>query len=171
MENTARQQFGHDTTTDEVLEGIDLTGKRVLVTGGSSGIGQETARAMASKGAEVILTARNETKGKQVVAEIRAATGNEKVSTMPVELGSLSSIRSFAEAFLSQYDALDLLINNAGVMACPQSKTEDGFEKQFGVNHLGHFLLTELLSPALVKAAPSRVVNVSSRAHRMSPVV
>lgn len=168
---TDRTTFGHDTTADEVLEGIDLTGKRVLITGASSGIGEETARAMAAKGAEVIITARNMPKGETVVSQIKASTGNQQVSVMSVELGSFASIRDFASDFLSKYDSLDYLINNAGVMACPQSKTEDGFEMQFGVNHLGHFLLTSLLTPALIKAAPARVVNLSSRAHRISPVI
>lgn len=171
MSNIDRSAFGHDTTTDEVLAGIDLSGKLALVTGGSSGIGAETARALASKGARVVLTARNMVKGEEVAQGIRASTGNEAVEVMALELGSFASTRAFAEKFLAKHDALDILINNAGVMASLFAKTEDGFELQFGTNHLGHFLLTGLLNPALVKAAPSRIVALSSRGHQISPVV
>lgn len=166
-----RTNFGHDTPADEVLEGIDLQGKTVLITGGSSGIGAETARALAAKRAKVILTARNMPKGEQVAATIQEQTGNANVEVMELELGSLASIRAFAAHFLKKYPSFQLLINNAGVMACPFTHTEDGFEMQFGTNHLGHFLLTNLLAPALIKGAPGRIVNLSSRAHKYSPVV
>ncbi|MEM7412042.1 MAG: SDR family NAD(P)-dependent oxidoreductase [Myxococcota bacterium] len=171
MTPTDRSAFGHDTTTEEVLEGLDLTGQRALVTGGSGGLGEETARALAAKGAEVIVTARDLAKGEAAIEGIRKATGNPKVSMEALELDSLDSIRAFADRFLSRYDALQLLINNAGVMACPQGKTQDGFEMQFGTNHLGHFLLTGLIAPALLRGAPARIVSVSSRGHQMSPVV
>ena len=166
-----RNTFAHDTTTDEVLAGIDLTGNVALVTGGSSGLGVETARAFASKGAEVIITARNMAKAEGVVAEIQASTGNTQVSAMELELGSFSSIRAFADRFLAEHDTLHILVNNAGVMACPFDTTEDGFEMQFGTNHLGHFLLTGLLTPALIQGAPSRIVILSSAAHQSSSVV
>ena len=165
-----RSQFGQDTTTDEVLAGIDLGGKRALVTGGTAGLGVETARSLAASGVAVIITARDMARGEQVAAGIRASTGNEAVEAMQLELGSLASIRSFAENFLARYDSLNLLINNAGVMACPYMETEDGFELQFGTNHLGHFLMTNLLVPALVNGAPSRVIALSSRGHHMSGV-
>lgn len=165
-----RSGFGHDTTTDEVLDGIDLSGKLALVTGGSSGLGAETARALAAHGADVILTARNVEKGETVAGGIRESTGKQ-IGVEQLELGSIASIRAFAERFLAKHDKLDLLINNAGVMACPFDKTEDGFEMQFGTNHLGHFLMTGLIAPALLKAAPARVVSLSSRGHQMSPVV
>ena len=164
-------KFGADTTADDTLDGLDLTGRVILVTGGSSGLGQETARALAAKGAHVILTARDVPKGEAVAAGIRSATGNDAVEVGELELGSLASIRSFAKWFLARHDTLHVLINNAGVMACPFAKTSDGFEMQFGTNHLGHFLLTGLLLPALRKAAPSRIVSVSSRGHHISPVV
>jgi len=164
-------RFGHDTTTDEVLDGIDLRGRRALVTGGSSGLGAETARALASKGAEVVLTARDVAKGEDVARSIRESTGNPNVAVEELELGSLASIRAFAERFLARYDALHLLVNNAGVMACPEARTADGFELQFGTNHLGHFLLTNLLVPALLEGAPARIVSLSSRGHQQSPVV
>lgn len=165
-----RANFGHDTTTDQVLEGIDLTEARALVTGGTAGLGVETARTLAAHGAAVTLTARNMERGEQVAAQIRESTGNEAVDVMELELGSLASVRAFTDAYLARYDTLNLLINNAGVMACPQGSTEDGFEMQFGTNHLGHFLMTSRLVPALLKGSPSRVVALSSRAHHMAPV-
>jgi NAD(P)-dependent dehydrogenase (short-subunit alcohol dehydrogenase family) len=163
--------FGADTTADQVLEGIDLTGKRVLVTGASSGIGQETVRALAARGAEVIFTARDTAKGEAVAEGIRTSTGNPRIAVESVELGSLASIREFAQRFLARWDTLHVLVDNAGVMACPFERTADGFERQFGTNHLGHFLLTGLLLPALRRGAPARIVSVSSRGHHMSPVV
>lgn len=170
MSQAGRAGFGHDTTTDEVLEGIDLGGKLALVTGGTSGLGAETARALASKGARVVLTARDVPKGEAVAKGIRESTGNEAVEVEALELDSLASIRAFAERFLAKHDALHLLVNNAGVMACPEAKTQDGFELQLGTNHLGHFLLTGLLAPALLRGAPARVVALSSRGHQQSPV-
>jgi len=163
--------FGFETTTSDVLEGLDLRGSVALVTGGSSGLGQETARALAEKGARVILTARNMQKGEAVAAEIRASTGNPQVDVEALELGSLASVRAFAQRFLARHPRLHILVNNAGVMACPFARTADGFELQFGSNHLGHFLLTGLLAPALRNAAPSRIVSLSSRGHHLSPVV
>ena len=149
MNVSNRNAFGHNTTADQVLAGIDLRGRRVLITGATSGIGEETARAMASKGAQVILTARNMPKGEAVVKQIQSSTGNQQVEVMPLELGSIANIRAFARAFLTKYDSLNLLINNAGVMACPFGKTEDGFERQFGVNHLGHFFANRPIDTCL----------------------
>jgi NAD(P)-dependent dehydrogenase (short-subunit alcohol dehydrogenase family) len=171
MSESARAGFGHDTTTAEVLEGIDLNGKLALVTGGSGGLGAETARALASKGARVVITARNLAKGEEVARGIRASTGNDGIEVEELELGSLASIRAFAGRLLARHEALQILVNNAGVMACPFGKTSDGFELQFGTNHLGHFLMTGLIAPALLRGAPARVVSVSSRGHHMSPVV
>src|SRR5437899_6171857 len=169
MRDTAR--FGAETTASEVAEGIDLSGKLALVTGGSGGLGQETARVLAERGAHVILTARNMPKGEAVAARIRTSTGNQHVEVEELELGSLKQVRAFAQRFLARHTTLHILVNNAGVMACPPAKTADGFELQFGSNHVGHFLTTCLLAPALRQAAPSRVVSVSSRGHQMSPVV
>src|SRR5262245_8273548 len=163
-------KFGASTTADEALEGIDLRGKLVLITGGSSGLGQESARALAARGAHVVLTARDAAKGRAVVDGIVASTGNRNVELEELELDSLASVRAFAQRFLARHDRLDVLLNNAGVMACPLGHTKDGFELQFGTNHLGHFLLTCLLAPALKKAAPSRVVSLSSRGHHVAPV-
>jgi len=168
MTNASRS-FGPDTTTDEVLEGIDLGGKLALVTGASGGLGAETARALASKGARVVITARDRDKLEGVRKAIQESTGSE-VTVETLELDSLASLRAFAGRFLAEHDALHILVNNAGVMACPEAKTRDGFELQLGTNHLGHFLLTGLLVPALLRGAPARVVSVSSRGHQQSPV-
>jgi NAD(P)-dependent dehydrogenase (short-subunit alcohol dehydrogenase family) len=165
-----RATFGADTTADKVLEGIDVQDKLVLVTGASSGLGQETTRALAAKGARVVMTARDMSKGEAVAAGIRESTGNTQVEVEELELASLASVRAFAPRFLAKHPRLDVLINNAGVMACPLGRTADGFEMQFGTNHVGHFLLACLLVPALRAAAPSRIVSVSSRGHHISAV-
>lgn len=164
-----RTHFGPDPTTDEVLDGLDLTGRTALVTGASGGLGAETGRALASKGARVVLTARDLGKAEAVRRAIRESTGAE-VELEALELDSLAHVRAFAERFLARHEALHILVNNAGVMACPEAKTRDGFELQLGTNHLGHFLLTGLLAPALLRGAPARVVSVSSRGHQQSPV-
>jgi NAD(P)-dependent dehydrogenase (short-subunit alcohol dehydrogenase family) len=140
--------YGPETTADEVLAGVDLTGTVAVVTGASSGIGQETARALAAAGATVVAGTRD----------------------AGLDLASLSAVETFARSVLDVHDRIGLLINNAGVMATPFGRTADGFERQFGTNHLGHFLLTALLAPALVAGAPARVVNVSSGGHRASDI-
>jgi NAD(P)-dependent dehydrogenase (short-subunit alcohol dehydrogenase family) len=162
--------FGADTTTDEVIQGIDLTGKQALVTGASTGLGKETARALASKGAKVTLAVRDLAKGETAAAEIRAATGNPNIDVAQVELSVPDSVRAFAKTWLAGHGPLHLLINNAGVMACPLMRTAEGWEMQFATNHLGHFLLTNLLAPALKAGAPGRIVNLSSAGHRFSDV-
>jgi NAD(P)-dependent dehydrogenase (short-subunit alcohol dehydrogenase family) len=163
--------FGHSTTTDEVLEGIDLTGQVALVTGGSGGLGAETARALASKGAAVTLTARDVPKGEAVAEAIRAATPGAVVEVASLELGDPSSIHAFAEAWLPRHPKLNLLVNNAGIMACPLGRDARGFELQFATNHLGHFQLTGELLSALRAGTPARIVNLSSAGHRFGPVV
>ncbi len=168
---TDRNSFGHHTTSDDVLQGIDLSGKRALVTGGASGIGAETVRALAAKGAEVIIAARNKEYANKVKADVITLTGNDKIEFLFLELASLAKIKASADEFLSRFDSLDLLFNNAGIMACSLDQTEDGFEMQFGSNHIGHFYFTNLIMQALIKAAPSRVISLSSLGHRTSPVV
>ena len=176
MTSSANLQYGPEAsprpeaTTDEMLSGIDLSGQLILVTGGTSGLGRETARALATHNADVVVTARSEEKGRAICEELRAETGSDRIDFGVLELGSLNSIRQFAQNFLEKDARLNTLINNAGVMACPQGQTEDGFELQFGSNHLGHFLLSELLVPALKNGAPSRVVSLSSRGHIFSDV-
>jgi NAD(P)-dependent dehydrogenase (short-subunit alcohol dehydrogenase family) len=145
----------------------DQKGKTAIVTGASSGIGYETARALANKNAAVILAVRNLEKGNTASKNIKNQNETADVRVMELDLANLKSVREFANNFKKQYDRLDLLINNAGVMVPPYSKTEDGFELQFGTNHLGHFALTGLLLELLQKTPDSRVVNVSSNAHKM----
>ncbi len=142
----------------------DLSGKIIIVTGASSGIGYETALALAEKGAHVILAVRNMEKGQRAVSAIYQAVPRASLSLLMLDLSDLSSIRTFAEQVNRQYDHLDILINNAGIMIPPLQFTKDGFESQFGCNHLGHFALTGLLLDRLKAALSSRVVTVSSLA-------
>ena len=140
------------------------------MTGGASGIGVETVRALATAGARVVLAARNGEQAENVATTLRRETGNEQIEARVVDLASLASVRRFVEAYLSDRRPLHLLINNAGVMATPLSYTEDGFELQFGTNHVGHFALTIGLLPALRAAGRARVVSLSSIGHRRSDV-
>lgn len=162
--------FGFESTTDEVLAGVDLSGKVVVVTGATSGLGLETARALSSKGAAVTITGRSEEKLDAAVAKLRAAGVTGEVGTAVVELGDLDSVRTCATELLARLPRIDVLINNAGVMVCPLARTVQGFEVQFGTNHLGHFLFTALLAPALIAAAPARVVNLASSGHRLANI-
>jgi NAD(P)-dependent dehydrogenase (short-subunit alcohol dehydrogenase family) len=145
----------------------DMTGKVAIVTGANSGIGYETAKTLAEKGAVVVMACRNLEKAKRAEASIRISVKNAKLEVMELDLANLSSVRKFAEAFESKHPQLDLLINNAGIMIPPFTKTADGFEVQFGANHLGHFALTGLLLDTILKTPNARIVNVSSGAHRM----
>ena len=147
-----------------------LDGKTVVITGGNTGIGKETALDLAGRGARVILACRDLAKAENAASQIRETSGNGNVLVKKLDLASLKSIRSFADEILGEESRLDILINNAGIMQCPHWKTEDGFEMQFGVNHLGHFLLTNLLIDLLKKSAPSRIVNVSSLSHRWGKI-
>lgn len=144
----------------------DLTGKRIIITGANSGIGLETAKVLAQKGAEVIVAVRNIQKGTQAIGNIKREHPFAKLTVMGLNLADLTSVRDFTQNFSKRYDSLDLLINNAGVMIPPYQKTKDGFELQFGTNHLGHFALTGLLLPILKKTPNSRVVTLSSLAHK-----
>ncbi|MBM3131804.1 MAG: SDR family NAD(P)-dependent oxidoreductase [Chloroflexi bacterium] len=162
--------FGATTTAEEVLKNTNLTGRIAVVTGASGGIGKETARALAVGGATVVLAARDVAKTERAAAEIVSATGNPSVETLRLDLASQADVRRAAAEYLDRHDVLHILINNAGIMACPELKTEDGIDLQFGVCHIGHFLFTCLLAPALIRGAPSRVVNLSSGGHRFAPV-
>ena len=170
MQQEEPSRFGFESTAEQVAAEVDLRGKVAVVTGASGGLGAETARVLAGRGAHVVIAARDAAKAENVAAGIRASTGNDAVEVGTVELGSLPSIRAFAEQTRAKHPAIHLLINNAGVMACPLARTEQGFESQFGTNHLGHFLLTGLLLPSLRAAAPARIVCVSSSGHRFSSV-
>lgn len=144
----------------------DFSGRTVVVTGGNSGIGFEAARELARRGAQVILACRNPDKGSGAAAEIQREQPAAKVEARVLDLASLASVREFAEALLRERPALDRLVNNAGVMAIPRQQTADGFEMQLGTNHLGHFALTGLLLERLLGTPGSRVVNLSSTAHK-----
>jgi len=148
----------------------DLTGKIVVVTGGNSGLGLEAARRFARKGAHLVLACRDLVKAAVAVEIIRSESVGARVDSLPLDLASLASVREFASRFVAHYSQLDLLCNNAGVMALPYRKTVDGFEMQFGTNHLGHFALTGLLLDRLLTTPGARVVNVSSGAHRMGKI-
>ncbi|MEC7421578.1 MAG: SDR family NAD(P)-dependent oxidoreductase [Pseudomonadota bacterium] len=161
--------FGFESTADEVLAGKDLHGRTALVTGGYSGLGRETARALAARGAHIILAGRDATKLSAASDEIADQTG-ATIDTLVCDLASLDSVRAAAKEALQRFDKIDLLINNAGVMACPLQRTADGFEMQFGTNHLGHFLLTNLLLPLIEKGEEPRIVNLSSRGHHITGV-
>jgi NAD(P)-dependent dehydrogenase (short-subunit alcohol dehydrogenase family) len=151
-------------TTDDIP---DQTGRVAVITGANTGLGYETARALAEHGAHVVLAVRNLDKGKDAAARITAASPRADVALQELDLTSLDSIRAAARQLRSDHDRIDLLINNAGVMYTPKSTTKDGFELQFGTNHLGHFALTGLLLDRLLPVAGSRIVTVSSIGHRI----
>ncbi|XP_054916968.1 retinol dehydrogenase 12-like [Poeciliopsis prolifica] len=144
---------------------VRLDGKTVLVTGANAGIGKETCRDLAGRGARVVMACRDLNRAERAADEIRKSTGNGNVVIRHLDLASVYSVSQFAKDFLDSEDRLDILVNNAGVMMCPKWITEDGFETQIAVNHLGHFLLTNLLLPLLKSTTSSRVINVSSIAH------
>ena len=161
--------FGATSTTDEVLEGVNLSGKRILVTGVSAGLGVETARTLAAHGATVVGAARDLGKAKGATERVRAdATNGGSLELVDLDLASLTNVRACADALVAAGKPFDLVICNAGVMACPKSETTDGFETQFGTNHLGHFVLVNRIA-SLFKPG-SRLVNLSSSGHRFSDV-
>jgi NAD(P)-dependent dehydrogenase (short-subunit alcohol dehydrogenase family) len=162
-----QSQFGFDSTAAEVLDGVDLSGRRAIVTGGSSGIGVETTRALAAAGAEITLAVRNTDAGDRTAADISTTTGN------PVHVGllDLAERRSVATFIAGWTRPLDLLINNAGVMLPDLQRTPEGWELTFATNHLGHFALALGLHDALAAAGDARIVSLSSAGHRRSPVI
>jgi NAD(P)-dependent dehydrogenase (short-subunit alcohol dehydrogenase family) len=161
--------FGATSTTDDVLDGVDLTGKRVLVTGVSAGLGVETARVLAAHGARVVGAARDLKKAHAATEQVRAqAKSGGGLELVELDLASLASVRACADALVAAGDPFDLVIANAGVMATPFGRTADGFETQFGTNHLGHFVLVNRIA-GLMKPG-SRLVNLSSAGHRFSDV-
>jgi NAD(P)-dependent dehydrogenase (short-subunit alcohol dehydrogenase family) len=162
--------FGWSSTTDEVLDGKDLSGTSVFVTGANSGLGRETSRAMAAKGAHVVMAGRDQDKLDEAATAICIMVPDAQLDTITVDLGSLESIRAATARARQRFAKIDILINNAGVMACPFLHTHDGFEMQFGTNHLGHFALTGELFPLIERGNLKRIVNLSSRGHHMGPV-
>ena len=157
-------------TALEVADGVDLTGKTCVITGASAGLGRESARALATTGAHVVLAARNSEALADTEAWVHGEVSNAKTSTVPLDLTSLAGIHRTADAITKLAPAIHVLMNNAGVMFTPFSRTADGFEIQFGTNHLGHFELTRLLVPQLIAANGARIVILSSDGHRMSDV-
>jgi NAD(P)-dependent dehydrogenase (short-subunit alcohol dehydrogenase family) len=157
------EPFGAESTTDAVLAGIDLAGKRVLVTGVSAGLGVETARALAAHGAEVVGAARDPAKARAATAAVPG-----RFDLVELDLASLASVRACADALIADGRPFDIVIANAGVMACPRGRTADGFETQFGTNHLGHFVLVNRIAPLLREGG--RLVNLSSAGHRFADV-
>jgi NAD(P)-dependent dehydrogenase (short-subunit alcohol dehydrogenase family) len=149
----------------------DQTGRTAVVTGANGGLGLETARALASAGAHVVMAVRNQEKAADAVAEIRRAAPAASLELVALDLGSQESVRDAAGTILAAHDTIDLLINNAGVMGIPERRTADGFEMQLGVNHLGHYALTALLMPALLRALAARIVTVTSTAHHMGRAI
>ncbi len=161
--------FGFESTAAEVIDGIDLSGRHAIVTGASSGIGVETARALASAGAEVTLAVRNTDAGERTAIEIREATGNDRIQVRPLDLADPASVTAFAQTWT---DPLQILVNNAGVMALPRLElTPAGWDVQFATNHLGHFALAIGLHDALAAGGDARIVSLSSRGHLRSPVM
>ncbi len=166
MTRTDQTKFGAETTTDEVLSGIDLSGKRVLITGTSAGLGVETARSLVEHGARVTGTVRDLVKGRKATEAISASDHSGSFDLIELDLASLASVRNAADHLVEKGEPIDVIIANAGVMATPKGPTFDGFETQFGTNHLGHFLLINRLATLILQGG--RVVNLSSAGHRFS---
>ncbi len=145
----------------------DQSGRVAVVTGANGGLGLETTRELARKGAHVVMAVRNQQKAQGALADIRASVPDAALQLVSLDLGSQASVRAAAEQILREHEAIDLLFNNAGVMGIPERKTVDGYEMQFGVDHLGHWTLTALLLPALLRAPGARIVTVTSTAHHM----
>ena len=159
--------FGPDSTALDVVDGLDLFGRSAIVTGSSSGIGVETARALASAGASVTLAVRDTAAGERTAVSLRASTGNHGIRVVELDLADLASVRSFAKTWSGP---LHYLINNAGIMHAPELRTDAGWEMHMAVNHLGHFALTTEILPALVEARNARIVSVSSSGHAASGI-
>jgi NAD(P)-dependent dehydrogenase (short-subunit alcohol dehydrogenase family) len=154
-------------TTDNIP---DQTGKTIIITGATSGLGKQATRVLAKKNAQIVMAIRNTEKGETLVKEILNEYPNAKIEIQQLDLNSLESVSSFSSAFISNHNQLDIMINNAGIMMCPFSKTKDGFEIQMGTNHLGHFALTGHLMPLLKQTKNSRLVVTSSLAHRQGDI-
>uniref|UniRef100_A0A914CXM1 Uncharacterized protein n=1 Tax=Acrobeloides nanus TaxID=290746 RepID=A0A914CXM1_9BILA len=163
-----KPKYGGSTTAVKVLKDVDLTGKTILITGTTAGIGRETARSLALKGAHVVMANRNVNLSQELRDEIYKETSYRKIDIIQLDLNSLASVKHASEEFLSKGWPLNVLILNAGVNNAPNRATKDGYESTFGINHLGHFYLTYLLMNKLRESAPSRLVVVSSALHARS---
>ncbi len=163
-------QFGAETSAEEAARGIDLSGQTIVITGGSAGLGVETARVLAVCGARIVSVVRDEAKGQAAAATIRESVPNADIEVAVLDLSQLDSVRRGADEIAKRFSRIDRLINNAGVMACPLGRTVEGLDTQLGTNHLGHFVLTARLIPPILAGAPARIVNLSSAGHRLSPI-
>lgn len=170
MQQPIQSPFDKSSTAAEVVEGIDLSGKNVLITGGAVGLGKETSRALAGAGANLTIAVRNLEKSEPVVQELCQQTGNTNIDLVELDLMSLDSVRQCEKKYAEHHDALHILINNAGIMAPPLMRNAEGIESQLQSNVIGHLLLSARLSPRLINGAPSRIVCLSSLAHHLSPV-
>ena len=170
MTNVLTKVFGATSTTDEVLEGVSLKEKRILVTGVSAGLGVETARSLAARGADVVGAARDLAKAEKATSEVRkdAKKNDGSFEVVELDLGNLASVRACADGLVKKGEAFDVVIANAGVMATPFGHTADGFETQFGTNHLGHFVFVNRIAPLIRDGG--RLINLSSAGHRYSNV-
>ncbi|MCQ3811195.1 MAG: SDR family NAD(P)-dependent oxidoreductase [Acidimicrobiia bacterium] len=162
--------FSRESTAEEVVDGLDLSGRIFIITGTTSGLGEESARVLAGRGARVAMLARNPEANQEAAERIKSSVPDANLSTHQLDLSDLASVERFAAEAARQFDRIDVLINNAGVMCCPFGHTADGFEMQFGTNHLGHFALTVQLLPLLQQGDQPRVVTLSSGGHRISDV-
>ncbi len=167
----AMSGFGYRSTALEVVRGINLGDKNAIVTGGYSGIGIETVIALASAGANVTIACRDRSRAEETAAELNSRDLLGTVDAQLLDLGSLQSVKDFVDGYRTNHTSLEILVNNAGVMACPFDTTTDGFERQFGTNHLGHYALSRLMLPLLLSAETARVICLSSTGHMISPVV
>lgn len=165
-QNQVNSNFNRTSTGEEVIANKELDGKVAVVTGGYSGIGLETTKALAAKGVKVVVPVRSIEKAKESLEEVEG-----DVQSVVMDLSDLKSVQGFAKGILDEFDRLDLLINNAGIMACPETRVGPGWEAQFGVNHMGHFVLTQTLMPLLTKKTGARVVSLTSTAHKMSDIL
>jgi NAD(P)-dependent dehydrogenase (short-subunit alcohol dehydrogenase family) len=164
-------RFNRKSTALDVVEGLSLAGRHILVTGGAAGLGLETSRALARGGASLTLAVRDMAQGDAAATALSGDTGNPKIRVARLDLADLASVKQFGDDWRARGEPLHVLINNAGIMACPLTRDAHGWESQFAINHLGHFALTRALLPVLLQSEAPRVVALSSSGHRLSPIV
>jgi NAD(P)-dependent dehydrogenase (short-subunit alcohol dehydrogenase family) len=164
------QTLGFETTAEEAAGDVDLSGETIVVTGGSAGLGVETVRVLAARGARVVSVVRDRAKGEAAAETIRESVPEAEIELAVLDLSELESVRRGGDDIASRFPRIDRLVNNAGLMACPLGRTAEGLDLQLGTNHLGHFVLTARLIGSILAAAPARIVNLSSGGHRLSPL-